>query len=531
MTLVPVDKVGSVGIVTDVNAHMLPPEAWTSGGNVRFIDGRVQKFLGNKEVAATPLVAPYFLLPVPTPSTYFWLYAGLNKISVYNGSTHTDLTRTVGGDYAATADLNWNGGLLGGIAILNNGVDDPQYWATPSTGTKMADLANWPANYVAKVVVPFGQVLVALNLTQSGTEYPHRVLWSHPADPGSVPASWDITDATKDAGETELSDVSSGGINAGVILGNGLLIYKDNSVWSMLPRGDEYIFTFKKVFSTFGAVNARSVVSVPGKRVHLVFTGDDLILHDGQQTRSILTNLRRRALIDTIDTTTYLRSFLVVHRSKQEIWFCYPEVGRSFPSRALIYNYETGTLGDRSLLEMAHLEPGYLALSSSGMDVVWDSISDTWDSISDTWNSNLLSPANLGLLGADPTNTKLQIMDNTNLLDGSLMSSFVEKEGLGIVGRTRNGAPLTDFRSRKLLRRIWPKMQGGAVTIKALAQEDIGWSPQYSVGMPFDPSVDKYVDLPTPLSGRLLGIRIESNADVAWEMDGYELELEVLGRF
>ena len=41
---------------------------------------------------------------------------------------------------------------------------------------------------------PVQNYLIALDLTKSGTRYPHMVKWSAAADPGTVPASWDETD-------------------------------------------------------------------------------------------------------------------------------------------------------------------------------------------------------------------------------------------------------------------------------------------------------------------------------------------------
>ena len=60
-------------------------------------------------------------------------------------------------------------------------------------------------------------------------------------------------------------------------------------------------------------------------------------------------------------------------------------------------------------------------------------------------------------------------------------------------------------------------------------QEELKVSVTYSSTMPFDPATQRYVDLPTPLSGLLMGLRIESEADVNWKLHGYDIDYEILG--
>ena len=64
MTLVPIYGVGKAGIVRDVPDYKLPPEAWTNGRNVRFIDGKIKRMEGEAAVMNPPTVAPGFVLAV-----------------------------------------------------------------------------------------------------------------------------------------------------------------------------------------------------------------------------------------------------------------------------------------------------------------------------------------------------------------------------------------------------------------------------------------------------------------------------------
>ena len=156
------------------------------------------KFTGHSPVFDLPSVAPYWAMAVPIQSEVFWLYMGLAKgYTVQQSGTHSDITRAAG-DYTGAATDKWNGGVLGGIPVITNGVDAPQSWSPVSASQQLIDLPNWPANTSCRIIRPFKNFLVAFNITLSSTVSPYKIKWSNPADPGSVPSSWDHPDATKD---------------------------------------------------------------------------------------------------------------------------------------------------------------------------------------------------------------------------------------------------------------------------------------------------------------------------------------------
>jgi len=276
MSRIPIHNVGVGGINRDIPPHLLPPEIWSDGQNVRFQDGKVLKFDGHAAVFDPPTVAPYWVLGVPTATSHFILYAGLDDVYVWNGGTHTKITRGSGVYTGAAAD-DWNGGLLGGIAIINNGIDKPQAWNPISASQLLVDLPNWQATDLAKIVKPFKNFLVALNLTVSGSAFPHRIKTSHPADPGTIPSSWDETDTAKDVVETELSDAQAGIIQDGETLRDIFVIYKDASTWGMQFIGGRFIFRFFKIFDSTGILTQRCVVPLVNGSFHFVAAGANVI--------------------------------------------------------------------------------------------------------------------------------------------------------------------------------------------------------------------------------------------------------------
>ena len=90
MALIPIDQVGQIGIVKDINAWQLPNNVWTDGNNIRAEHGAIQKTPGYKEVMATRPVAPYHIVNLEVGSSNYWIIAGTAAIHVHNGSTWTD---------------------------------------------------------------------------------------------------------------------------------------------------------------------------------------------------------------------------------------------------------------------------------------------------------------------------------------------------------------------------------------------------------------------------------------------------------
>ena len=71
----------------------------------------------------------------------------------------------------------------------------------------------------------------------------------------------------------------------------------------------------------------------------VVATQDDIIWHNGNTVRSILTSRQRRRLAHELDSTNYHNSFIFSNPLFNEMWFCYPSAGNEWPNRALLLNY------------------------------------------------------------------------------------------------------------------------------------------------------------------------------------------------
>lgn len=528
MPTIPIHNLGSVGIVTDIPAYELPPEAWTSGGNVRFKDGKVQKCLGHNTIFDPPSIAPLWIHPIYQATQAFWVYAGLTKVYVTDMASHFNITRQTAGvdvDYAATADFKWNGGSLNGLGIFNNGVDPPQMWNPANTSTRLTALTNWPASTTARVIRPaFKYFLIALDVTESGTRYPTVLRWSHPAAPGAVPSSWDYTNPALDAGRTVLAD-TSGFLLDFAMLGQTGILYKEDSVYIMNYVGGRSIFDIDSLYPDIGLF-ARECVK-PFRGGHFMVTADDIVIHTAGTPRSILTGRQRTTLFGTIDTTFKSRSFVVVNQPKSEVWFCYPETGYSQPNKALIWNWDNGTLGTRELGGSVAFG-AFGVINPGAVNQTWDADTGIWDNDSSIWDSRDYDPTNTNVLLARNDVARFLHVDQSNQFSGSNYTSFIERRGLAIIGKDRQGNPKVDRNAIKYVKMITPHVTGPVqVMVGSHTTPDgaITWDGPYS----FDPAIDR--EIPVNVVGPYIAVRVQSTTNGLWEFVNYSLQLEVIGRY
>lgn len=519
--IIPVAQVGAVGVITDLPPNELPLNAWTSARNVRFINGAVEKFTGHAESYASPNIAPYWLLYTTYGLNLYWLYAGLTAVGATDGSSHANITRAAG-PYTTDLDIGWTGTVIEDQVVINNGVEVPQMW-TPGLANDLIALTAWPATYTARTMRSLKRYLVALDITKVATRYPTMVKWSHQAPSGAVPASWDEADATIDAGEYSLS-ADGGYLIDGVSLRDDLILYKESQTWHMQYVGGIDIFRFTKRFSEFGMLTRKCALEFfSGKQV--VFTGDDIVLHDGQQAESLIARRRLASITNTIDPTYYLRSFIALNHPKKEIWICFPETGSSLCTRALVWNWKENVWGDRDLPNASFITAGIVDPVDTGE--TWAG-TGTWDTDSVKWGDKIYDPSQRKMLIADATNSKLFMPDTTSQFNAVNMTATLERVALGFP--LKAGAP-PDYTTEKLVRGVWPRIRGtagGVVYIYVGTQERVDGTVTYDTAYPFIIGTSEYVDC--LLTSKLHAIKFESTSNIDWILDGYDVDVVPAGQ-
>lgn len=528
MALYPVGPCGLVGINRDLSPHELKPAAWTNGLNVRFLDGMAFQARGHGEVYQGAGVVPYHLMPVSVAGVRYWLYAGLAKIYAVTGNggtvTHTNLTRQTGMadvDYTGAANA-WTSADLSGLPILNPGntTDPPQAWDL-NIANRMAALANWDAGWFCKAMRAHRYHLIALNMTKGGVNYPRMVKWSHPAEPGAVPSSWNGADETLEAGEIDVADCQGVLVDGGT-LGDTFIIYANGSAHRMDYTGGPGIWSFTKILGQAGAMNRNCYVEVDvgGAPAHLVLTGDDVILHSGgREATSVLDKVARRDLFAQMDTQLADRCFVFKNPFFNEVFVCFPTGNSSACDKALVWNYKDGTIWFRDLPALHHATFGAV---ERDLAQPWDGDGASWDSQIATWNAIEASPDTARVLMGS-NEQKLFLLESSTSFDGTMPTAYLERRGLNL-----------DMPDRlKTVKRIRPRVMGYAgetVKFKVGAADNPYDEPTYGDEMTFTLGSGQ-VSCDCFVTGRYHAIWVEGGTANQWRLDSFEIEHEPRGQF
>ena len=523
MPMYRVPQAGKVGLNKDLSSHELPPQAWTDASNVRFLDGMAYQFLGHGEVYTGAPIIPYHAMQANVGADRHWMYAGASKIytvtSASGSVVHTNLTRQSTGvdvDMAGSPNL-WTSTSLSGIPIFNPGNTSiqPQAWDL-NTANRCTNLANWPSNFYCKALRAYKNQLVALNLTIGGVNRPYGLRASHPADPGTVPVSWDETDPTMDVVDVDLAEGGDPIVDGGQ-LGGTFMVYKRGSCWRMDYAGGAFIQQFTKVLGTSGAMNANCWAEIDGW--HAVLTGFDVIRHDGQQAVSILDKQMRRTLFRMIDATNYTRAFVFKNPFLNEVFICFPQAGSTVPDMALVWNYRDGTTTFREMPDVHHAAYGPVEF---GLSQPWSGDGATWESDTTTWNGAEFTPDSARVLMAS-NDQKLFLLDSSTYFDTTAPTAYLERRGLSL------GMP----DRMKLIKAVRPRIYGpvgSTITVSLGGSDDPYEDPTYCTTNTY--TIGSTVSCDCLMTARYLAVKFENEGGASeWRLDSYDIEFEDAGEF
>lgn len=518
------------GIVRDIEPYRLPPGVWSDGLNVMIQDMEIAKAFGYETFIDSPTISPKYLAYCPTATQGFWLYPGLTKVYAFDiDGTTADVTRSAS-DYTGSEDNRWNFAFLHGTGLLNNGADAPQMWVGPGLSTLLADLTNWPSSTTAVVLRTFLNYVIALDVTKSSTRYQHMVKWSHPAAAGSVPSSWDETDATKDAGEVLLSDTTGKMVDC-LPLGGVNIVYKEDSTYAMKLVGGQAIFGFVPIFKSVGLLAQDCAVSLQGS--HFVVTPSDVLVHNGVKAESIVSNRNRTWLYNNIEPAGYQNCFAFPWTSRGEVWFCFPLTGSAYPNMALVWNEEQNSTTFR---EIPPARQGiYTPPQRISSGDAWSSeVTQTWaGETSLIWDEPSFTQLAEHIFLVNATNDDIEEFGRTEFQDGGTsFRSYVERQSMPFIATNDRGEAITDFRQMKHFREIIPHITGSAGTeisvyvgVQNFPADTVTWNDPvtYTIGTTLIVPIDK--------PGRFLSVRFEATSDANWQVHGFEYDLDPLGVF
>lgn len=504
-----IDNLAAPGFVADIPAISLPDGAFSDSRNVKYRDGAMEKCQGYTQAMGELSVTAIWAAPISDGTNYFWAYGSDTVMYATDGTTHADITGTI--TLGATEDLNYSGGAFHGHLIVNDGVAIPQSWS-PSLANNLVSLTAWPSvNLTCRVIRPFKDFLFAFRITD-GTYNPRLMRWSDRANPSALPGSWDFSDPTNQAGINELAQTQDTIVD-GLTIRDSLMIYKDNHSWIADYVGGDDIFSFRQVFSQIGMLTERCAI-VFGSQ-HLVWTDQDVVLHDGNSARSILDKRARRWLFNRINTSRYKRSFMVADYRERTAYLCFPETGQDWPTLALAWNWAEDTLHPQELGgAKTWADTGIIPNTSTS----FDADSGTFDSATGGFDDENFSPFAGYMLLTDATAKKAYQANTGETFNGTPMSVYAERSAMPI---KRNLIEMAR------VNRIYPRCVGSVgdtlrfrFGIRSNENGTVQWHGPYNFTIGTDYKID------VRLSGRLIDFRVEYSGTNTFRVHGFDFDFE-----
>jgi len=494
------------GLNVDARAIDVPPNTWTGASNINFVvqtaQGTAARVAGHAATWVTPAAAaPTFALNMDvlgaasrSPTNYKWyggtVYGGVNaRIGQQTGGVDSNVTP---GAWAAAAPGRWTGGILNNfVPVLNDQTHVPVYWDI--LGPAWQVLPGWPPSGAAldslTALRPYREFLIGMGrLIPAGSYRSDVVYWSDAAPYNAPPATW-VPAATNQAGEAVLP--GGGEIIDGAALGEDFLVYKRYGSYRMSYVGGNYVMSVEPMFKGWGAFSQNCIAEHGGK--HYVFTGDDIIVTDGQRWESAL-YAKARSQISA--GTNGLNTHLYVNRLNRELWLNLVAVGGSVATTALVMDLDSGKTGIRQLPNVSGM-----VHEDQGTDV---------------------SPISIYAGDGGAASGRFYNHFSGTTFAGTNITASLTRAHLDF------GRP----DQLKIVKWVRPWIMGGpgVVTVEVAGTATIDDSVTYGTAVNFDTASSDKADLFA--QGRYLSFRFGSSADMQrWTCSGFTVGYELRGGY
>jgi len=496
------------GFMSDVPAHEVGPDFFTSMSNILTRNGFAQRILGSRSAYGTALgvanpVQIMHAVNAQVDPTNYWLIFEEDGTAWYiEGSNATQMDNSL--LQAVNDPWRFSSALLNGVPVFSNGADEPVFWAGPGN---LATLTDWTALHTCKFIAVFRFHIFALNLDENGTVLPSKLKWSAAAEPGTIPNSW-APSASNDAGDAELSD-SPGGLLCAYPLRDSLVIYKRTSMYQANYVGGNNVFAFRKVQSASGALTARSVCDINGQ--HFVVSDGDILITDGTNRRSVGESRVKDWLFNQLDQDNYLNLFCTYNRAADEVLVGFPTAGSEFANVGLVYDISSDSFGVRSLPSVSHAPVGFV--NDTTPSNTWSARSDLWSAASDAWGSSTLAAARDSMV----------FISTASMLQQDTLDNESVNANLGKYSMAFDAPERIKFVKRVHVR---AKPSYGTMLVRVGSQmepnDTITWSNEVSITDP-----EQIVNLFA--QGRYISVELRTTGQEVWQITGIDLEVEFRG--
>jgi hypothetical protein len=502
-------NLGQYGVITDVDPYDLPPNAFSMAVNARFRNNRATRAPVFRDVLALGTSNPRYLASELQNSGLDLIFIGYLNGTVTRFVSGAETNYSVSGYTPNTAEAAWSSCHLADLFYINR--PDRAPWVLASGASSFEVLPNWPGSTTCGLIKSYASALVALNVTESGTNFPTVVRTSSFALAESVPTSWDYTNPATNATRNVLAEME-GPITDANILGNVLIIYSLEQTWVMNFDGSAEIFDYVQLPWSKGAVNANCSIQIDGQ--HYVFGSDDIWTHNGTSEQTIADQRVKDFIFGALDTTKLNRCFIAHNPLYKEIAFCFcsgdaytgfapdPSGTVTGCNRAAVYNYgtQTWTFDDLPYVYMG-------ARGSVDQSLTYATVTSTYQTIGGTYQSLDGSFVRVPLFVGD-TNANYSLTENLYAFDpygpGSQSTAPVDTNATLGMTLYRDGVDLDDLdEDLQGFKRISYIVPQGRLDANALgdlmftfgASDGFNDAPVFTTPMGYDGDVNYKIDI------------------------------------
>lgn len=265
-------------------------------------------------------------------------------------------------DFTAAAGEEISICVVNGVLYVNTLLDGCYYWqgsvasgaqgrlrrVRVSTASNNVIYARTARGYKDYLVLPqylgIGLSAGSFPTSSAAPKKPYDFGWGASADPSSVPSSFAAA-SSNDAGAVQKP---RGAMVDGLQFGETFYCFQEKGCIAVDWIGGNDVFSFRTLEGSDGLLAPNCIANSPAGQVFLS-QNLDVKIHTGGPAKSIAEGRILKWLRDNIDSTYYARSFLRPNHRFGEIWVCIPTTGNSTCNKALIWNYNDDTWGERDL--------------------------------------------------------------------------------------------------------------------------------------------------------------------------------------
>jgi len=427
LPIVPVRDLGSDGCSPDLDPYSAPIKTFSMAVNARFEDNKISRgpinsLAGSLSTASTPQFSVAYK---QLSGTYkFHICNGDGRIldwqapsTLGGSSSETDIS-VAGFTPGAFTGSAWTTCTLNDVVYVNR-PDRPPWFKTKSA-TGFTDLSTtdvssqgWDPSWRAASIREVAGVLVAINVQQSGIQYPAKIMTSDYMTFDNAAIQW-LPQLTNSATYNTLPDIAEPIVD-GFNLGSNMILYANHETWVMQPTYNQEMFTYNRIFKNWGTINQNCVAEV--NNVHYVFGSTDIWKHDGYNQASLAAGKTRDFIFNNLVSTQAWQFFTFFNPRLNEIMFCYVStdsycaypvggnIGYPGCNRAAVLNLRSGAWYFYDLPYIASI-----SLGAPGVNLTYSQLgSETYSQIGSAAYTSFESPSILVPMSVSPAVSGLSV--------------------------------------------------------------------------------------------------------------------------